>query len=72
MKMRFRHIRFTKESTMEVAAKPMWFCRANKDKSILGTCTYYDTWSTWVFEGEPNCVFDKSCLRDIATFLESL
>ncbi len=72
MKTRYKHIHFTEEPTMNVEARPMWFCRNNRTGGILGSVTFYDDWNRWVFEGEPHGVFDSGCLRDIAAFLDDI
>jgi len=71
MKTKYRHICLEEDPAMPVEEKSTWFCRNNKTKEILGMVTWYGPWKRWVFEGEPGCVFDYTCLRDIADFLEN-
>jgi len=71
MKTRYRHIHFEEDTRMEVEGKITWFCRNNRDRSILGRITWYAPWRRWVFEAKPGCVFDYNCLRDVAGFLQN-
>ena len=70
MTTRYKHIHFTEEPTMITEDKSTWFCRNNKTKDVLGTVTWYAPWRRWVFEGEPDCLFDHNCLRDVIDFLQ--
>ena len=69
MKTKYKHIHFE-----EMALKPnsIWYCRNNKTTAILGSAEFYKSWKKWVFSSRQDAVFDASCLRDIADFLEQL
>jgi len=47
-----------------------YYCYNNKTDEDLGPVMYYSPWRQWVFGKDP--VFNSSCLRDIADFLEQL
>lgn len=73
MQTRFKHIHFKEDTWGAHPERPkVYQCRNNKSGDLLGRVTYYDGWKRWVFDGKQCCVFDSSCLRDIAMFLDSL
>jgi len=50
-----------------------WNCINRRNKGILGSVSYYSRWKEFVFAAEDICViFNNSCLRDIALFLDQL
>ena len=65
MKTKYKYIHFEK-------IDDWWLCRNNRSNDELGRLDYYKRWKEWVFESERGCVFNNSCLRDIADFLDQL
>ncbi len=47
-------------------------CLNKKSGTILGYWEYYPSWRQYVIEFLGDCVFNSSCLRDVAQFLEQL
>ena len=51
----------------------LWMCSNNKTNAWLCTIEYYSPWRQYVtVQFDPDCVFNSSCLRNIAEFLEQL
>lgn len=65
MKTTYKYIHFEK-------IEGEWFCFNNKSKCVLGWICYYRKWRLYVIEFEPGCVFNNTCLTDIAHFLKQL
>jgi hypothetical protein len=40
--------------------------------SCLGEIKWYGSWRCYAFYPFPNCVFEKTCLKDITSFIENL
>jgi len=66
---RFKHIHFEEITGL---ATPRWVCENNKSIFSLGEVVWMPRWKRFVFQPEPLVEFDSGCLRDIATFLDSL
>jgi len=66
MKIKYKHISFE-----EYGDGKFYICN-NNDGIILGATKYYDNWNQWVFYPVNNALFSKSCLLDIADFLNQL
>ena len=69
MKTRYNHIHFIESSGQK---EKYWLCCNNKTNAGLGIVEYYSRWRRWVFTGYESAIFDSSCLRDIADFLDQL
>ena len=69
MKTVYKYITF-----VQTALKNHWNCLNKKNKSILGSIYYLNSWKTYVFapNNEAYTEFSPDCLRDIAHFLEQL
>lgn len=65
MKTVYRYIRFDLEGGY-------WKCMNKRAANILGYASYYPQWKQWVMEFERDCVFNNSCLNDMAHFLSQL
>lgn len=65
MKTKYKYIYFEK-------IKGEWICFNNKSKYALGWICYYRKWKLYVIEFKSGCVFNNSCLTDIAHFLKQL
>lgn len=49
-----------------------WKCVNKKAKTILGYVSFYEPWKQYVIEFLEDCVFNVSCLNNIAHFLRQL
>lgn len=68
MKTRYKYIHFEKDDpTLD-----RWFCCNNKTNSEMAEIIYYEPWKQYVIEYMSEFVFNNSCLRDIADFLDQL
>jgi len=47
-------------------------CVNKKSGVLLGYVEYYKSWKQYVIEFLEDCVFNASCLKDIADFLSQL
>ena len=48
----------------------VWNVWPKEDGTILGVVKWYGSWRGYAFFPAPNTLFEKTCLRDIADFLE--
>lgn len=67
MKVRHKYIHFE-----ESCSAGFWSCLSNKDNFELGRISWYPAWRQYEIHFDPNAVFNNSCMRDIADFLEQL
>lgn len=69
MKTAYKHIEF-----IETTLQGHWNCLNKKHGDDLGSVFFYQPWKQFVFEfcELGDCVFNSSCLRDIAHFLDQL
>ncbi len=68
MKTKYKHIYFTQT----ISGPRRWRCRNNKSDVLMASISYYPSWKKYVAAFDGACVFDNSCLRDIADFLDQL
>jgi hypothetical protein len=62
-------IKFRIDGTSDSGKTVIWAVDA-KDGSVLGTVKWFGRWRKYCYFPEPNCVFEQTCLRDIAEFLD--
>jgi len=70
MKAKYKYIEFTfsdKKSPLKGGS-----CINRKSKDMLGYWDYYAPWKQYVIEFLEDCVFNTTCLQDIADFLGQL
>lgn len=69
LKTTYKYIKF-----VETTLTGCWNCLNRKSNDELGSVSYYKQWKQFVFEPYElgDVVFNASCLRDIAHFLERL
>jgi len=69
MKTKYKYIHF--EQTVLAGC---WNCLNNKSNDDLGSVIWYKPWGQFVFEPVElgDIIFNASCLRDIAHFLDQL
>ena len=47
-----------------------WKVQNRENLTILGTISWFGRWRKYVFEPKPDMVFEETCLRDIAQFIQ--
>jgi len=69
LKTEYKYIMFVQTTLVD-----NWNCLNKKQKDELGSVFFYKPWKQYVFEFNElgDCVFNSSCLRDIAHFLDQL
>jgi len=69
MKTKYKYIEFVR-----TVLNDCWNCLNKKSGDELGSVFYYKPWKQFVFEFNElgDCVFNSSCLRDVADFLDQL
>lgn len=69
MKTEYKHIKFVQTTLID-----HWNCLNKKSGEELGSVSYYKPWKQFVFEPYElgDIVFNTTCLRDIAHFLDQL
>ncbi len=71
LKTKYKYITFH-ERDKDLQGKIFWECRNKRVGGILGEIEYYPDWRQWVIAFDNLCVFNHSCLTDIAEFLKAL
>jgi len=69
MKTEYKYIKFVQTTLAD-----HWNCLNRKSETELGSVSYYKQWRQFVFEPDElgDVIFNSSCLRDIAHFLDQL
>jgi hypothetical protein len=62
------HIRFV-EVEPNIKTK-RWRVEARRSNDFLGFISYFGRWNQYSFFPHENCVFEKTCLREIASFCQ--
>jgi len=70
MKTKYKYIEF--EFIDRKNHKKGGFCKNKKTKYTLGYWDFHKPWNQYVIEFMEDCVFNESCLQDIAHFLNQL
>jgi len=65
MKMKYKYIRFRK-------CLGYYEIISNSQGVVLGTIEWYKVWKQFCFIPKDNCIFSRSCMLDIADFLDQL
>jgi hypothetical protein len=47
-----------------------WVVQNRENGTILGRINWFGRWRKYVFEPKPDMVFEETCLRDIAQFIQ--
>ena len=63
-------IDFVEEFTQK-KTKTYWV-NPKEGSGSLGQIKWYGPWRCYAFYPFPNCVFEKTCLKDIISFIENL
>lgn len=69
MKTKYKYIEFIQTTIVD-----NWNCLNKKGGDELGSVFFYKPWKQFVFEFIElgDCVFNSTCLRDVAHFLDQL
>jgi hypothetical protein len=72
MKTKYKYIYF--EQAMFEEGTEGWVCYNKKTDDLLGRVEFYKPWKQWIIEFEKggSIIFNNTCLRDIAHFLDQL
>ncbi len=70
LKTKYTHIYF-KKSLLDDTGQT-WECFNNKSNDLMATVSYYGPWRKYVTGFEEDFIFDESCLKNIASFLQAL
>lgn len=62
-----KYLRFDDAGTSWTGLTSEWAV-FNRRGPLLGMVTWYGPWRQYVFESEPDCVFNSGCLEEIAGF----
>ena len=57
---------------MEIKKDNKYVLCSKRTKVKLGEISYFDDWGKFVFEPEPNTVYDAQCLKDIIDWLDNI
>ena len=63
------YINFDVEPTLPGRKTKTWIV-SSKYVDRLGVVRWLTRWRKYTFQPEPNCVFEETCLRDIAQFIK--
>lgn len=64
------HIYFVDHGLTPSGRTRCWGVMAKDGKAYLGTVRWWGAWRCYAFFPEANTVYERTCLRDIATFCE--
>ena len=70
MKTEYKYIYF--EVVEEKPKTKVWGCYNKRTKNILAFVKWYPVWRQYCFFSEQQTVFNTSCLKDVAEFLDQL
>ena len=65
------YITFIRTGKSDSGKTQVWTVR-DQGKETLGYVKWFAPWRSYAFEPEPNMVFEKTCLKEIARFCEEL
>lgn len=66
------YIRFVHGGKSKTGKTEIWRIEAKDAGIFLGEVRWFGKWTQYAFFPEPCKVFEKTCLRDIAAFCESM
>lgn len=62
-------LRFAGQVRRKGATTDRWWVE-RKDGAVLGEVRWYSPWRQYVFEPAPGCLFNRTCLGDLAEFCD--
>ena len=65
------HVNFVMTGRSTTGKTIVWLVQARKGGDHLGYVRWMARWRKYCFYPEPNCIFEETCLRDIADFIEA-
>lgn len=66
----FKYIRF--EIIEKKAKTGVWSCENNKHGYRLGVVKWYPGWRQYCYFSNPDVIYSKGCIDDIANFIQQL
>lgn len=63
-------LRFQEQPKMPGRKTSIWTVSAKESGVCLGEIAWYGPWRQYVFNPANGCLFNRTCLRDLATFCE--
>jgi len=72
MKTHYEFIYFTKIDPVKKIKTEIWECRNLEHGFILGEIRWRGSWRQYCFFPDPDNIFNRSCLNDIADFIKQL
>lgn len=67
-----RHVYFQERDVPEHWKTRAWAVHASADNLYLGHIQWFARWRCYIFQPEPSTVYEKTCLRDIANFVDRM
>lgn len=64
------HIQFVMTGRSATGKTIVWLVQARRGGDHLGYIRWKANWRKYSFFPEPNCIFESTCLRDVADFTE--
>lgn len=68
---KYRFITIKQVNNEMFEGKPVYRIYNNKHGDQLGIISYYKQWKCYIFSSRPECVFNDSCLLDVAGFMKN-
>ncbi len=66
------HIRFISLGIREGQKTERWNIETKEDEDLLGEVRWFGRWRRYAFFPASLCVFEQTCLREIADFIEEI
>ncbi len=64
------HIEFVHEGMSLSGKTGIWIVLAKRGGGVLGKVKWFSRWRKYSFFPAQDCVFEQTCLREIAEFIE--
>lgn len=66
------YLRFERSGALEYGRKTrVWYVLSKSSGDVLGTVSWWAHWRQYTFHPKELCVFNPTCLREIAEFVET-
>ena len=70
MRLETKWLRFHLQPQAPNRKTSRWTVYATEGGAVLGTVEWYTAWRQYVFVPESECLFNRTCLRDLAQFCD--
>ena len=57
---------------MEIKKDDKYVVCSKRTKLKIGEISFFDEWNKFVFEPEPNTIYDANCLKDLIEWLNDI